>query len=357
MSDLANSIEGDSKKSEEISSQEAKVKSLESKNQELLQRIENMIASKDSEASARMDSVYQMQGLVGNLKEVEAEKLRLETQLAEIMRENESRWSQIEVMEKEKVEGEKRWQQAVGELERKVKEVEDNAEKERENNKQRTEEIRAELSDLVTKLSNAEERSQSLEKEKASLDAELCENKKCLEEKKKEITELGIHVEQMKKDLSVQVSDLQDKLKVQESKVQESKVQEKEEQLNETQTKISNLESSLEEKTSACSKLNEKMSHLLHEKENLEQSCSNLRTELKHANEKNELVSNSKEENQKLVEEKLQVIEDKDKTMEGMLHSLKWVLSEDGDSQLGQVCRFRFLWSRHNGFSSKSIKN
>lgn len=332
MSDLANSIEGDSKKSEEISSQEAKVKSLESKNQELLQRIENMIASKDSEASARMDSVNQMQGLVGNLKEVEAEKLRLETQLAEIMRENESRRSRIEVMEKEKVEGEERWQQAVGELERKVKEVEDNAEKERENNKQRTEEIRAELSDLVTKLSNAEERSQSLEKEKASLDAELCENKKCLDEKKKEITELGIHVEQMKKDQSVQVSDLQDKLKV----------QEKEEQLNETQTKISNLESSLEEKTSACSKLNEKMSHLLHEKENLEQSCSNLRTELKHANEKNELVSNSKEENQKLVEEKLQVIEDKDKTMEGMLHSVKWVLSEDGDSQLGQVWTLGF---------------
>lgn len=337
MSDLANSIEGDSKKSEEISSQEAKVKTLESKNQELLQRIENMIASKDSEASARMDSVNQMQGLVGNLKEVEAEKLRLETQLAEIMRENESRWSQIEVMEKEKVEGEEKWQQVVGELERKVKEVEDNAEKERENNKQRTEEIRAELSDLVTKLSNAEERSQSLEKEKASLDAELCENKKCLEEKKKEITELGIHVEQMKKDQSVQVSDLQDKLKV-----QESKVQEKEEQLNETQTKIFNLESSLEEKTSACSKLNEKMSHLLHEKENLEQSCSNLRTELKHANEKNELVSNSKEENQRLVEEKLQVIEDKDKTMESMLHSVKWVLSEDGDSQLGQVWTLGF---------------
>lgn len=337
MSDLANSIEGDSKKSEEISSQEAKVKTLESKNQELLQRIENMIASKDSEASARMDSVNQMQGLVGNLKEVEAEKLRLETQLAEIMRENESRRSQIEVMEKEKVEGEEMWQQVVGELERKVKEVEDNAEKERENNKQRTEEIRAELSDLVTKLSNAEERSQSLEKEKASLDAELCENKKFLEEKKKEITELGIHVEQMKKDQSVQVSDLQDKLKV-----QESKVQEKEEQLNETQTKISNLESSLEEKTSACSKLNEKISHLLHEKENLEQSCSNLRTELKHANEKNELVSNSKEENQKLVEEKLQVIEDKDKTMEGMLHSVKWVLSEDGDSQLGQVWTLGF---------------
>lgn len=327
MSDLANSIEGDTKKSEEIFNQEAKIKTLESKNQELLQRMENMIASKDSEASARMDSVNQMQGLVGNLKEVEAEKLRLEAQLGEIMRENESRRSQIEVMEKEKVESEEKWQQAVGELERKVREVADNAEKERENNEQRTQEIRAELSDCVTKLSKAEERSQSLEKQKACADAELCENKKCLEEKKKEITELSIQVEQMKKDQSVQMTELHDKLKV----------QEKQEQLNETQTKISNLESSLEEKTSACSKLSEKMSHLLHEKENLEQSCSNLRTELKHANEKNELVSNSKEENQKLVEEKLQVIEDKDKTIESMLHSVKWVLSEDGDSQLGQV--------------------
>lgn len=327
MSDLANSIEGDTKKSEEISNQEAKTKTLESKNQELLQRMENMIASKDSEASARMDSVNQMQGLVGNLKEVEAEKLRLEAQLGEIMRENESRRSQIEVMEKEKVESEEKWQQAVGELERKVREVADNAEKERENNEQRTQEIRAELSDCVTKLSKAEERSQSLEKQKACADAELCENKKCLEEKKKEITELSIQVEQMKKDQSVQMTELHDKLKV----------QEKQEQLNETHTKISNLESSLEEKTSACSKLSEKMSHLLHEKENLEQSCSNLRTELKHANEKNELVSNSKEENQKLVEEKLQVIEDKDKTIESMLHSVKWVLSEDGDSQLGQV--------------------
>lgn len=327
MSDLANSIEGDTKKSEEISNQEAKIKTLESKNQELLQRMENMIASKDSEASARMDSVNQMQGLVGNLKEVEAEKLRLEAQLGEIMRENESRRSQIEVMEKEKVESEEKWQQAVGELERKVREVADNAEKERENNEQRTQEIRAELSDCVTKLSKAEERSQSLEKQKACADAELCENKKCLEEKKKEITELSIQVVQMKKDQSVQMTELHDKLKV----------QEKQEQLNETQTKISNLESSLEEKTSACSKLSEKMSHLLHEKENLEQSCSNLRTELKHANEKNELVSNSKEENQKLVEEKLQVIEDKDKTIESMLHSVKWVLSEDGDSQLGQV--------------------
>lgn len=327
MSDLANSIEGDTKKSEEISNQEAKIKTLESKNQELLQRMENMIASKDSEASARMDSVNQMQGLVGNLKEVEAEKLRLEAQLGEIMRENESRRSQIEVMEKEKVESEEKWQQAVGELERKVREVADNAEKERENNEQRTQEIRAELSDCVTKLSKAEERSQSLEKQKACADAELCENKKCLEEKKKEITELSIQVEQMKKDQSVQMTELHDKLKV----------QEKQEQLNETHTKISNLESSLEEKTSACSKLSEKMSHLLHEKENLEQSCSNLRTELKHANEKNELVSNSKEENQKLVEEKLQVIEDKDKTIESMLHSVKWVLSEDGDSQLGQV--------------------
>lgn len=327
MSDLANSIEGDTKKSEEISNQEAKIKTLESKNQELLQRMENMIASKDSEASARMDSVNQMQGLVGNLKEVEAEKLRLEAQLGEIMRENESRRSQIEVMEKEKVESEEKWQQAVGELERKVREVAENAEKERENNEQRTQEIRAELSDCVTKLSKAEERSQSLEKQKACADAELCENKKCLEEKKKEITELSIQVEQMKKDQSVQMTELHDKLKV----------QEKQEQLNETHTKISNLESSLEEKTSACSKLSEKMSHLLHEKENLEQSCSNLRTELKHANEKNELVSNSKEENQKLVEEKLQVIEDKDKTIESMLHSVKWVLSEDGDSQLGQV--------------------
>lgn len=327
MSDLANSIEGDTKKSEEISNQEAKIKTLESKNQELLQRMENMIASKDSEASARMDSVNQMQGLVGNLKEVEAEKLRLEAQLGEIMRENESRRSQIEVMEKEKVESEEKWQQAVGELERKVREVADNAEKERENNEQRTQEIRAELSDCVTKLSKAEERSQSLEKQKACADAELCENKKCLEEKKKEITELSIQVEQMKKDQSVQMTELHDKLKV----------QEKQEQLNETHTKTSNLESSLEEKTSACSKLSEKMSHLLHEKENLEQSCSNLRTELKHANEKNELVSNSKEENQKLVEEKLQVIEDKDKTIESMLHSVKWVLSEDGDSQLGQV--------------------
>lgn len=327
MSDLANSIEGDTKKSEEISNQEAKIKTLESKNQELLQRMENMIASKDSEASARMDSVNQMQGLVGNLKEVEAEKLRLEAQLGEIMRENESRRSQIEVMEKEKVKSEEKWQQAVGELERKVREVADNAEKERENNEQRTQEIRAELSDCVTKLSKAEERSQSLEKQKACADAELCENKKCLEEKKKEITELSIQVEQMKKDQSVQMTELHDKLKV----------QEKQEQLNETHTKISNLESSLEEKTSACSKLSEKMSHLLHEKENLEQSCSNLRTELKHANEKNELVSNSKEENQKLVEEKLQVIEDKDKTIESMLHSVKWVLSEDGDSQLGQV--------------------
>lgn len=327
MSDLANSIEGDTKKSEEISNQEAKIKTLESKNQELLQRMENMIASKDSEASARMDSVNQMQGLVGNLKEVEAEKLRLEAQLGEIMRENESRRSQIEVMEKEKVESEEKWQQAVGELERKVREVADNAEKERENNEQRTQEIRAELSDCVTKLSKAEERSQSLEKQKACADAELCENKKCLEEKKKEITELSIQVVQMKKDQSVQMTELHDKLKV----------QEKQEQLNETHTKISNLESSLEEKTSACSKLSEKMSHLLHEKENLEQSCSNLRTELKHANEKNELVSNSKEENQKLVEEKLQVIEDKDKTIESMLHSVKWVLSEGGDSQLGQV--------------------
>lgn len=327
MSDLANSIEGDTKKSEQISNQEAKIKTLESKNQELLQRMENMIASKDSEASARMDSVNQMQGLVGNLKEVEAEKLRLEAQLGEIMRENESRRSQIEVMEKEKVKSEEKWQQAVGELERKVREVADNAEKERENNEQRTQEIRAELSDCVTKLSKAEERSQSLEKQKACADAELCENKKCLEEKKKEITELSIQVEQMKKDQSVQMTELHDKLKV----------QEKQEQLNETHTKISNLESSLEEKTSACSKLSEKMSHLLHEKENLEQSCSNLRTELKHANEKNELVSNSKEENQKLVEEKLQVIEDKDKTIESMLHSVKWVLSEDGDSQLGQV--------------------
>lgn len=332
MSDLANSIEGDTKKSEQISNQEAKIKTLESKNQELLQRMENMIASKDSEASARMDSVNQMQGLVGNLKEVEAEKLRLEAQLGEIMRENESRRSQIEVMEKEKVKSEEKWQQAVGELERKVREVADNAEKERENNEQRTQEIRAELSDCVTKLSKAEERSQSLEKQKACADAELCENKKCLEEKKKEITELSIQVVQMKKDQSVQMTELHDKLKV-----QESKVQEKQEQLNETHTKISNLESSLEEKTSACSKLSEKMSHLLHEKENLEQSCSNLRTELKHANEKNELVSNSKEENQKLVEEKLQVIEDKDKTIESMLHSVKWVLSEDGDSQLGQV--------------------
>lgn len=195
MSDLANSIEGDTKKSEEISNQEAKIKTLESKNQELLQRMENMIASKDSEASARMDSVNQMQGLVGNLKEVEAEKLRLEAQLGEIMRENESRRSQIEVMEKEKVESEEKWQQAVGELERKVREVADNAEKERENNEQRTQEIRAELSDCVTKLSKAEERSQSLEKQKACADAELCENKKCLEEKKKEITELSIQVQ------------------------------------------------------------------------------------------------------------------------------------------------------------------
>ena len=69
----------------------------------------------------------------------------------------------------------------------------------------------------------------------------------------------------------------------------------------------------------------------------MEQVCSNLQAELKHANEKNELVSNSKEENQRLVEEKLQVIEDKDKIIESMLHSVKWVVSEDGENQLGQV--------------------
>lgn len=57
MLDFVNSIEGDLKKFEEIFSQEVKVKFLEFKNQELFQRIENMIVSKDSEVSVRMDSV------------------------------------------------------------------------------------------------------------------------------------------------------------------------------------------------------------------------------------------------------------------------------------------------------------
>lgn len=57
MLDFVNSIEGDLKKFEEIFSQEVKVKILEFKNQELFQRIENMIVSKDSEVSVRMDSV------------------------------------------------------------------------------------------------------------------------------------------------------------------------------------------------------------------------------------------------------------------------------------------------------------
>lgn len=57
MLDFVNSVEGDLKKFEEIFSQEVKVKILEFKNQELFQRIENMIVSKDSEVSVRMDSV------------------------------------------------------------------------------------------------------------------------------------------------------------------------------------------------------------------------------------------------------------------------------------------------------------
>lgn len=57
MLDFVNSIEGDLKKFEEIFSQEVKVKILEFKNQELFQRIENMIVSKDSEVSVRMVSV------------------------------------------------------------------------------------------------------------------------------------------------------------------------------------------------------------------------------------------------------------------------------------------------------------
>lgn len=57
MLDFVNSIEGDLKKFEEIFSQEVKVKFLEFKNQELFQRIENMIVSKDSEVFVRMDSV------------------------------------------------------------------------------------------------------------------------------------------------------------------------------------------------------------------------------------------------------------------------------------------------------------
>lgn len=57
MLDFVNSIEGDLKKFEEIFSQEVKVKFLEFKNQELFQRIENMIVSKDSEVSVRMVSV------------------------------------------------------------------------------------------------------------------------------------------------------------------------------------------------------------------------------------------------------------------------------------------------------------
>lgn len=57
MLDFVNSIEGDLKKFEEIFSQEVKVKFLEFKNQELFQRIENMIVSKDSEVFVRMDFV------------------------------------------------------------------------------------------------------------------------------------------------------------------------------------------------------------------------------------------------------------------------------------------------------------
>lgn len=57
MLDFVNSIEGDLKKFEEIFSQEVKVKILEFKNQELFQRIENMIVSKDSEVLVRMDFV------------------------------------------------------------------------------------------------------------------------------------------------------------------------------------------------------------------------------------------------------------------------------------------------------------
>lgn len=332
MSDLSVSIEGDTKKSDLISSQDNKIKTLESKNQELLQRVEKMIANKDNEASAKMDSVNQMQELVGSLKEVEAEKLRLDVQLEEMKKESESRKLQIEKTEKEKAECEQKWSENVNDLERKIKKAEENAEIERGSHQQQLKEIRTELSDFVAKHDRAVEKVKQLENEKASVESELSSNKIGMDEKEKQLSEITNQVKQMKNEHGSQISDLNEQLNA-----EKMLIQEKIEQLHESQTKACALESSLQEKTSTCSKLNEKISHLSHENDDLIQECSNLRTELKHVNEKNELVSNSKEENQKLVEEKLQVIKEKDKIIENMLHSIKWVVSEEGENQIGKV--------------------
>ncbi|XP_048781282.2 FYVE and coiled-coil domain-containing protein 1-like isoform X2 [Ostrea edulis] len=332
MSDLSVSIEGDTKKSDLISSQDNKIKILESKNQELLQRVEKMIANKDNEASAKMDSVNQMQELVGSLKEVEAEKLRLDVQLEEMKKESESRKLQIEKTEKEKAECEQKWSENVNDLERKIKKAEENAEIERGSHQQQLKEIRTELSDFVAKHDRAVEKVKQLENEKASVESELSSNKIGMDEKEKQLSEITNQVKQMKNEHGSQISDLNEQLNA-----EKMLIQEKIEQLHESQTKACALESSLQEKTSTCSKLNEKISHLSHENDDLIQECSNLRTELKHVNEKNELVSNSKEENQKLVEEKLQVIKEKDKIIENMLHSIKWVVSEEGENQIGKA--------------------
>ncbi|XP_061197499.1 FYVE and coiled-coil domain-containing protein 1-like isoform X2 [Saccostrea echinata] len=332
MSDLSTSIESETKKSELISSQDNKIKTLETKNQELLQKVENMITTKDSEASAKMDSVNQMQELVGNLKEVEAEKLRLEVQCEELKKESDSRKLWIEKTEKEKAESEEKWQNNVNDLQRQVKELKESASLERENNEQRVKELGDKLSDFVTKFDGAVEKLKILEYEKAGLDSELIKKNSSLEEKEKQVSELNNQAEQMKNEHDSKIANLSEKIKI-----QTDIVKEKDEQLDENCSKISGLESSLQDKSDICLKLNEKVSQLSHEKDDFEQVCANLRTELKHANDKNELVSNSKEENQRLVEEKLQVIEEKDKMIESMLHSVKWVISEDGENQLGKA--------------------
>ncbi|XP_062571549.1 FYVE and coiled-coil domain-containing protein 1-like isoform X2 [Saccostrea cucullata] len=332
MSDLSTSIEGETKKSELISSQENKIKSLETKNQELLQKVETMITTKDSEASAKMDSVNQMQELVGNLKEVEAEKLRFEVQCEELEKESESRKVWIERIEKEKSESEEKWQENVKDLERQLKEIKESASREQENNEQRVKELNDKLSDFVSKNDSTVEKLKMLEKEKASLESELIKKNTCIGEMENQISELTSQAEQMKHEHESKMSDLSEQLKT-----KTDIIQEKDEQLGENLSKISGLESSLLDKKDTCVKLNEKISQLSHEKDDFEQVCANLRTELKHANDKNELVSNSKEENQRLVEEKLQVIEEKDKMIESMLHSLKWVVSGDGENQLGKA--------------------
>ncbi|KAK3106246.1 hypothetical protein FSP39_015970 [Pinctada imbricata] len=322
--DLAAKSESEVRKTETIQNLEDKISAAEAKNQELLQKLENTMILRSSEASSQIDSASKLQEVLVNMKEVETQKMKVELERDELLKERGKNENEIATLTKsvEKLEEEKTSLRE--KLESKVSDLENAL---REKNATSDTEVKRLESEIETIKKICDTRDAELEAEKSK----------------------GQELEAQVYGKVRECSDLEERLKIRESEYTETvkeKESEFEKMLSEERGKYDNLfqaqnetKEELKTTTEKCQTLHEEITSkeiiIQDNRKQIEKNKQELldledrlqasQRELHSLQEQRTLEQGSAEEVHLALQDKMRLVTDLEGQVQGMINGVRWI--------------------------------